>query len=218
MEPNYKRSATAALETVIDFDLDTNRINPLSVLSRLKNVLLLPYKSEHESGTALFIAGDNQDAFTLVNRKNGKLQYIVIYNLATPQTQLDFALSRELGHIILEHDGTSPEAVWDAEANCFAHHFLCPVPMAKEIRINFRPQHSSLLWELKNIHVFNSIENLKLFVAEEGNKFKRFIGKSESYGSTDVELINKYDFDHVTGWKNCFNVVLDGRTVGVCGE
>ena len=217
MKPDYKRSATAALETVIDFDLNPNRIDPLSVLTRLKNVLLLPFRAESALGE-FAIAGDNQNAFTLVNRKNGKLQYIVIYNQATPQTQLDFALSRELGHIILEHDGTSPESVWDAEANCFANHFLRPFPMAKEIRINFRPQHSSLLWELKNIRVFDSIENLKLFVAEEGNRFKRFIGKSESYGSADVELINNYEFDHVTGWKNCFNVVLDGRTVGVCGE
>ena len=39
------------------------------------------------------------------------------------------SLARELGHIILCHDGSLPEDVRNEEAKAFANHLLCPRPM-----------------------------------------------------------------------------------------
>ena len=44
------------------------------------------------------------------------------------------ALARELGHIVLGHDGSRPEEVRTAEALCFAQHLLCPRPLLYAIQ------------------------------------------------------------------------------------
>ena len=44
------------------------------------------------------------------------------------------SLARELGHIILGHDGSRPEEVRRAEALCFANHLICPRPLLKAVQ------------------------------------------------------------------------------------
>ena len=51
-----------------------------------------------------------------------------------PQFIVQRALAREMGHIVLGHDGTRPEEVRNAEALCFAHHLLCPRPLIHAIQ------------------------------------------------------------------------------------
>ena len=68
----------------------------------------------------------NQDAFTSVNLKDGKKLYIVTYNQKLSQVFVQRALARELGHIVLGHDGSRPEDVRNEEAKCFANHLLAP--------------------------------------------------------------------------------------------
>ena len=51
-----------------------------------------------------------------------------------PQYLVQRALARELGHIVLGHDGSKPEDVRMAEAYCFAHHLLCPRPLIRAVR------------------------------------------------------------------------------------
>jgi hypothetical protein len=47
---------------------------------------------------------------------------------------LQRALAREMGHIVLGHDGSLPEDVRMAEALTFAHHFLCPRPLIHAVQ------------------------------------------------------------------------------------
>ena len=68
----------------------------------------------------------NQDAFTSVNYKYGKPQYLVTFNQRLPFALIQRGLARELGHIMLGHDGSRPESVRNDEAKCFAHHLLVP--------------------------------------------------------------------------------------------
>jgi hypothetical protein len=68
----------------------------------------------------------NQDSFTTVNKEDGKTKYIVTYNQHLPFALLQRGFARELGHIVLGHDETTPEEVRNEEARCFAHHLLCP--------------------------------------------------------------------------------------------
>lgn len=211
MNPNIETAAIKAVETVARFGLNPRIADPLSVLKRLNNVYLI----SHDSPIGQLEA--NQDAVTLVNRGETGLQYILIYNRDIDPYKLRFALARELGHIILEHDGNSPEDVWSSEAICFAYHFLCPLPLRVK-KINYRPIRSNLSWEMKESLVFESVDAMKSHIVDERNKYNRFIGRHDIYAADDVELVKQLDSDHRTGWKNCYDIVIDGKIIGHCGE
>ena len=184
MIPKLELSAKLAIQTATDLGSD-----PLTALSKIRNVLLLPFELE---GNGMPIPA-NQDAFTLVNKADNALQFIVIYNKSIPTYKRNLALARELGHVIMEHDGSTPEEIWQEEALCFAYHYLAFQPK----RIFFRPVRHCLSWEIKGEITFDSMESMKRFVADNRNKFCRFIGKSATFGIDDVELMNAADFDRL---------------------
>ena len=136
MIPDLKKAAEQGEFAIYKFKVNLNDIDPLPILEALPNVLLISYDSSYEpiSIPNPMFASDNLDSFTLVNKKDGKLQYIIVYNQSISRERLRLALARELGHVILQHDGTNPEFVWNEEASCFAHHFLCPLCALEEKR------------------------------------------------------------------------------------
>lgn len=212
MSPNLEDAAVKAVETVERFGLDPRRADPLSVLERLNNVYLI----SHDSPLCQIEA--NQDAVTLVNKAASGLQYIVIYNMGIEPYKLRFALARELAHIILEHDGNSPEDIWSSEAVCFAYHFLCPLPIIRVKKINYRPLRINLSWEMKDMIVFDSVDDMKSHIVDEQNRYNRFLGKPGTYEAADVELVKQIEHDRRVGWKNCYDIVLNGKVIGHCGE
>lgn len=138
MLPNYERSALLAMQTLIDNNINTTPIIPLPIFKRRKDVLVLSFTElsnlidiDRTSLVAMF--GANQDASTFYVDTE-KVKYIVAYNQRLPFYMLQSGLSRELGHIILGHDGSRPEAVRSAEAYCFAHHLLCPRPLIRALQ------------------------------------------------------------------------------------
>ena len=138
MLPDYERSATLAMQTLIDNNINTTPIDPLPILKKRKDVLVVSFTElsdlidiDRTSLVAMF--GANQDASTFyVNTQ--KIKYIVAYNQRLPFYMLQRGLARELGHIVLGHDGTRPDEVRSAEAYCFAHHLLCPRPLIRAIQ------------------------------------------------------------------------------------
>lgn len=222
MRPDYRRAAEKATETFSQYKMDADNIEPLRILRKLDNVMLVEYSiSEMVDGIdfpdSTVTLDSDKDAVTLVNRINGKLKYITIYNRKVSVERLTLALARELGHVILEHDGNTPEFVWLEEANCFAHHFLCPLSLIKPVKektvkiIHYRPKMDSQLWELKSILPFYSIEEMLIHIANENS----IHGKIKP---NDIMFRRKNGSMDVAGWKNCFDVVLNGKTVGYCGE
>lgn len=83
--------------------------------------------------------------------------------------------------------------------------------------IRYMPNVSSTIWAYKSIECFDTIEDLKSFIANQRNLFCRAICKDRSYHASQVELIS-HDKDMILGWKNYCSVVLDGRLIGFCGE
>ena len=83
--------------------------------------------------------------------------------------------------------------------------------------IRYMPNISSTLWAYKSIEYFDTIEDLKTFIADQRTRFCRAIGKDRSFNSSQVELID-HDQDMILGWNNYRSVVLDGRLIGFCGE
>lgn len=140
MKPDYERAATLAAETLIKYGINSAPVMPLPILKRIPGVLVVSYETmSNDMGVDRKCIIDtfgekNQDAFTSVNIVNGKPQYLVTYNQRLSVNLAQRGLARELGHIILGHDGSRPEDVRNAEAKCFAHHLLCPRALIYNIR------------------------------------------------------------------------------------
>lgn len=140
MKPDFQKAATKAYETILNYGIKAVPVDPLAIIRNLPNVFTVSF-TEMSYGigikreTLLSTIGDPcQDAVTSVRRKGDKLFYIVAYNQRLPYYMLQRALARELGHIILEHDGSRPEDVRTEEAVCFSQHLLCPRPLVKGIQ------------------------------------------------------------------------------------
>ena len=98
-------------------------------------------QTEIERSDLIPMFGMNQDAATLrLNMGLDDVKYVVIYNMKLPHEDIRRSIARELGHIVLGHDGqTRPMDVRMAEALCFAHHLLTPRPIIHMIRASGMP-------------------------------------------------------------------------------
>ena len=140
MTPDYERAAIAATEMLIKHNICTAPVMPLPIFKRTPGVLVLSYTEmsgrigvDRDNLLSMFET-EQHDAVTSTHFEDGKLRYLVTYNQRLPLYLLQRALARELGHIVLGHDGSRPEEVRMAEAYAFAHHFLCPRPLLRAIQ------------------------------------------------------------------------------------
>ena len=132
MTPDFDRAATAAAEVLIKYGICTAPVDPIPIFKKADGFNVVTFtEMSHISGVdrkelLSSFAASNQDAVSSVYLKNGKKHYLVAYNMRLPQYLVQRALAREMGHIVLGHDGTRPQDVRNAEALCFAHHLICP--------------------------------------------------------------------------------------------
>ena len=139
MTPDYERAAIKATETLIKYGINSAPIDPLPILKKIPGVIVMTFadmskKANIDRNDIIDMFGcDNQDAVTNIFINDKDLKYVVTYNRILPSTIVDRALARELGHIILAHDGTRPEDVRNEEASCFAKHLMIPRPLIHAI-------------------------------------------------------------------------------------
>ena len=140
MTPDLERAATAAAETLIRYNVTSAPVAPLRILKSVPGVIVLSF-AEMASGIGIErrelldkYGSASRDAFTLVREVGGRLRYFVGYNLLLPDYLLQRAIARELGHIVLQHDGTRTEEARMAEAMFYARHLLCPRPLIRAIQ------------------------------------------------------------------------------------
>lgn len=140
MKPDYERAAFKAAQVILQNDIRSAPIMPLPIFKRMPGCLVLSFTEmsnkigiDRENLLTAFDA-ENHDAVTSVHFEDGKLRYIVTYNQRLPLYLLQRALAREMGHIVLGHDGSLPEDIRMAEAYAFAHHLLCPRPLIHAIQ------------------------------------------------------------------------------------
>ena len=77
---------------------------------------------------------ENQDAVTTVHLNDDSNLYYVAFNRMLPSVIAARALARELGHIVMGHDGSKTEDVRDEEAKAFAVNLLCPRPLIHSLQ------------------------------------------------------------------------------------
>ena len=145
MTPDYERAAIKATETLIQYKISTAPIDALPLLKKTPGVLVMTFEemSNHANVDRKEILDnigcENQDALTTVFVNGDQLQYVVTYNRMLSSGIVNRALARELGHIVLGHDGTKPEKIRNEEAKAFAHHLLCPRPLIHSLQaVNIR--------------------------------------------------------------------------------
>ena len=132
MTPDFDRAATAAAEILIKYGISTAPVDPIPIFKKADgfNVVTFTEMSrligvERADLLSAFDA-ENHDAVSSAYLKEGHPHYLVAYNMRLPAYLVQRALAREMGHLVLGHDGSRPEEVRNAEAICFAHHLLCP--------------------------------------------------------------------------------------------
>lgn len=140
MTPDLDTAAIKATETLIKHQVRSGPIAPIPVLKSIPNVIVISFAEialqmdlnrEHMLNR---ISVENHDAMSFVKEIRGRRMYFVLYNQRHPLYFIQRGLARELGHIILGHDGTRPEEVRLAEAQTFAYHFLAPRPLIKAVQ------------------------------------------------------------------------------------
>ena len=84
--------------------------------------------------------------------------------------------------------------------------------------IKYVPKMDSSLWSRKCQETFDTVEDMESFVADQREKFCRFVGRPVRFTQTDVILKHLCDSNPVLCLMNCRTVILDGTVVGYCGE
>ena len=140
MTPDYDRAATAAAEILIKYGISTAPVDPIPIFKQAPgfNVVTFTEMSRligiDRRDLLSALSTESHDAVTSVYMSDGRPHYLVAYNMRLPAYLIQRALAREMGHIVLGHDGTRPEDVRIAEALCFAHHLLCPRALINAIQ------------------------------------------------------------------------------------
>ena len=140
MKPDYTRAAVMASETLITHRITAGPVDPFIVLKSLPGVLVVSFAEMalqldlNRDNFLQSITPENHDAMSFAKDVDGRLLYFVVYNQRLPFYLLQRGLARELGHIVLGHDGSRPDDVRTAEAQTFAYHLLCPRPLIKAVQ------------------------------------------------------------------------------------
>jgi len=140
MTPDFQKAAIKAAEILVNSDVYKMPISAFHILKSLKNVQIVPF-AEIASNINMdrdelidTFGTESRAAVTSMRMVNGKKYWLVAYSQYMPTILVQRALARELGHIVLEHDGSRPVEVRMAEAYCFAHHLLTPRAVIKMLQ------------------------------------------------------------------------------------
>ena len=141
MIPNYEKAAAKAMEILIENAVTETPIDSLSILLKQPGVRVVSFTKYAsmagiDRNDLVPMFGSNQDAATFnLGMEINDVKYVVVYNMRLPYEIIQRSIARELGHIVLGHDGeTRPTDVRMAEAMCFAHHLISPRPVINMLR------------------------------------------------------------------------------------
>lgn len=152
-KPDFETAAIKAMEILMNKSIKETPINALSILLGFENVRVFPFtKVALEAGmkrhelVPLFEANQDAATFHLNSPEIEDVNYIVVYNMRLPHEIIRRGIARELGHIVLGHDGAtrSKEARF-AEAMTFAHHLLSPRPVIRILQESGMPLTMNML-------------------------------------------------------------------------
>ena len=139
MTPDFEKAASMALRVLIENDVRKAPIDPFPFLKNRSDVMMISFEEMSESlnkdrMNIIRSCKHSPDAVTAFNVDGDEIKYIVAYNRYLSINILQKAFARELAHVILGHDGSLPDDIRAAEAQCFAQHLLFPRPLIHSIQ------------------------------------------------------------------------------------
>ena len=144
MTPDFDKAAVKAMELLIQNHTTETPVDSLSMLLKYPGVRVVSFtrfaqQAGMERRDLVPMFGANQDAATFrLDLDIDDVKYVVVYNMRLPYEIIQRGVARELGHIVLGHDGqTRSTEVRMAEAMCFAHHLISPRPVIAMLREAF---------------------------------------------------------------------------------
>ena len=111
-KPDYETAASKAMQILIDRNIKGTPVNPMPIMVNYPGVRVMPFTRmadeagmEWEELVPMF--GTNQDAATFhLDMPNLEdVHYVVVYNMRLPFEIIWRGIARELGHIVLGHNG-----------------------------------------------------------------------------------------------------------------
>ena len=84
--------------------------------------------------------------------------------------------------------------------------------------IRYMPKLDSPLWSRKSLEYFDTVEDLKTFISDQRTRFCHFIGRTDRFFYPHDVQLAKVSPDPFMRWNNYHGVIIDGITVGYCGE
>ena len=84
--------------------------------------------------------------------------------------------------------------------------------------IRYIPNLDSPLWSRKSIEYFDSIDDMKSFISDQRTRFCHAIGRKDRFFHPHDVQLAKVPPDPFMRWNNYHGVIIDGITVGYCGE
>lgn len=145
MKPDFDRAATAAMQLLAESKVTETPVDSFSLLINYPHIRVMSFagladNAEVDRKDLIPLFGINQDAVTFRMFGMEDVNYVTVYNMKLPYEDVRRAIARELGHIVLGHDGqTRSTEVRKAEALCFAHHLLTPRPIISMIQQSEMP-------------------------------------------------------------------------------
>ena len=167
MTPDFQKAAIKAAEILAESDIYKMPISAFHILKSLENVQIVPF-AEIASNMNMnrddlidTFGSESRAAVTSMRQVEGKKYWFVAYSQYMPTILVQRALARELGHIVLEHDGSRPVDVRMAEAYCFAHHLMTPRAIIKMLQESEYPL---------TLEMFNNVTGCNLQCVERMRK------------------------------------------------
>lgn len=217
MTPDIENAAIKAYETLIKYKIKAAPIIPLPILRSMPNVFVASFAEIandtglNREGLVTAFGAESQDAVTYASQVNGKTRYFIAYNQRFPFFLVQRGLARELGHIVLGHDGTRPEAVRMEEAQMFAYHFLCPRPLIYAIQQSPVPMTVEVLGTVTGCyeHCLSRIRKAPgVHVPAELNRLVR--DNFEDYLNNYIDYKTFFDFEDEYNNPCDFGTYMDG--------
>ena len=135
-QPDYETAAVKALEVLIDRKIKDTPVFALPILKNYPGVRIMSFAEiasmeQIDRNDLISMFGRNQDVATFhLKEQIDDVKYVVIYNMQMTYETVRRAAARELGHIVLCHNGQERTAdVRIAEAMAFCFHLICPRPV-----------------------------------------------------------------------------------------
>lgn len=84
--------------------------------------------------------------------------------------------------------------------------------------IKYRPNRKTVSMSIKEELLFNTVEEMNLYICDHLNRILHFIDSTHTVSSVDIVFGIPTSFDPFTGWSHVRKISVGNFIVGFCGE